>query len=270
VKPFTFILRGEPDQRLDCAPLVPERLAGLSTAEIARLPLNTTRKKITTGEMFRIRAGDLTSLRLEGGSERLDNIGEGLAAGSIEVEGHVGKAAGRHMSGGRLTIAGDAGPFAGSGMSGGRLEISGNAGDFLAAPFPGEIQGLRGGLVVVRGQAGERAGDRMRRGIIVIEKGTGDYAGSRMIAGTLIVMGSTGRLPGYLMRRGSLFLAEQVSLSPTFLPCGAFPFGFTRLFADHLKAESRAAARLLRGSFERYAGDMAVLGKGEVFVAARW
>jgi formylmethanofuran dehydrogenase subunit C len=218
--------------------------------------------------VFLIRAGDVTALRFDGGSERLDNIGEGLAPGSIEVEGRVGKAAGRNMSGGRLTIAGDAGPFAGSGMSGGHLVISGNAGDFLAAPFPGEMQGLRGGLIVVRGRAGERAGDRMRRGIIVVEKGAGDYAGGRMIAGTLIVLGPTGRLPGYLMRRGSLFLAEEPSLSPTFLPCGAFPFGFTRLFADHLKAESRAAARLLRGSFERYAGDMAVLGKGEILIAA--
>lgn len=269
MKPFTFTLRQEPDQRLDCAPLVPHRLAGLSTAEIARLALNTTREKITAGDIFHIRAGDLTSLRFEGGSERLDNIGEALAAGSIDVEGRLGKAAGRNMCGGRLTIAGDAGPFAGSGMSGGHLVISGNCGDFLAAPFPGEMQGLRGGLIVVRGRAAERAGDRMRRGIIVLEKGAGDYAGSRMIAGTLIVLGATGRLPGYLMRRGSLFLAEEPSFSPTFLPCGAFPFGFTRLFADHLKAESRTAARLLRGSFERYAGDMAVLGKGEILVAAR-
>ena len=268
MKPFTFALRGEPDQRLDCAPLVPHRLAGLSVAEVARIPLNTTRWKITAGEVFRIRAGDLASLRFKGGSERLDNVGEGLAAGTVKVEGPVGKAAGRNMSGGRLTVAGEAGPLAGSGMSGGHLSIGGNAGDFLGGPFPGEMQGLRGGLIVVRGRAGDRAGDRMRRGIIVIEKGAGDYAGSRMIAGTLIVLGTTGRMPGYLMRRGSLFLGEKASLSPTFLPCGAFEFGFMKVFADHLKMESRAAARLLGGSFERYAGDMAVLGKGEVLVAA--
>jgi formylmethanofuran dehydrogenase subunit C len=268
VKPFTFSLRGEPDQRLDCAALVPHRLAGLGPAEIARIALNTTKQKITAGDAFHIRAGDLAAIRFEGGSERLDNIGEGLAAGALDVEGPVGKAAGRKMSGGRLTISGDAGPFAGSGLSGGRIEITGSAGDFLGGPFPGEMQGMRGGLIVVRGRAGDRAGDRMRRGIIVIEKGSGDYVASRMIAGTLLVLGSTGRLPGYLMRRGSLFLGEPPLLSPTFLPCGTFPFGFARVLADHLKPESRAAARLLKGSFERYAGDMAVLGKGEVLVAA--
>ncbi|MEA2841877.1 MAG: formylmethanofuran dehydrogenase subunit [Methylobacteriaceae bacterium] len=268
MKPFTFSLRGEPDQRLDCAALVPHRLAGLGPAEIARIALNTTKQKITAGDAFHIRAGDLAAIRFEGGSERLDNIGEGLAAGALDVEGPVGKAAGRKMSGGRLTISGDAGPFAGSGLSGGRIEITGSAGDFLGGPFPGEMQGMRGGLIVVRGRAGDRAGDRMRRGIIVIEKGSGDYVASRMIAGTLLVLGATGRLPGYLMRRGSLLLREKPSLSPAFLPCGTFAFGFARLFADSLKPESRAAARLLKGSFERYAGDMSVLGKGEVLVAA--
>jgi formylmethanofuran dehydrogenase subunit C len=269
LRPLTFSLRGEPEQRLDCAPLVPHRLAGLSPAEIARIPLNTTRQKITAGDVFRIRAGDVAAIRFEGGSERLDNIGEGLAAGSVDVKGSVGKAAGRNMSGGRLTIAGNTGPFAASGLVGGRIEITGNTGDLLGGPFPGEMQGLRGGLVIVRGSAGARAGDRMRRGIVVIEKNAGDYAGSRIIAGTLIVLGRTGQLPGYLMRRGSLLLAEEPSLSPTFLSSGAFQFGFTRLFADHLKAESKASARLLKGGFERYTGDMAVLGKGEVLVAAR-
>jgi len=268
VKPVSFTLRREPDQRLDCAPLVPHRLAGLGAGEIARIPLNTTRQKVTAGDMFRIRAGDPTKIHFEGGSERLDNVAEGLTAGEIQFEGPVGKAAGRNMSGGRLTIAGNAGPFAGSGLSGGRLEIKGNAGELLGGPFPGEMQGVRGGLIIVRGSAGHRAADRMRRGIIVIEKEAGDYVASRMIAGTLIVLGATGQLPAYLMRRGTLFLAEPASLSPTFLPSGTFPFGFTRLFADHLRAESRAAARLLRGSFQRYAGDMAVLGKGEVLVAA--
>jgi formylmethanofuran dehydrogenase subunit C len=268
VKPLTFRLRAAPDQRLDCAPLTPQRLVGLSVADIARLPLNTTRHTLHAGDVFRIRAGDPGTIRFEGGSERLDNVGEGLATGSIEVEGAVGKAAGRNMSGGRLIIAGEAGPFVGSGLSGGVIDIGGDAGEFLGAPFPGEMQGMRGGLILVRGRAAHRAGDRMRRGIIVIEKSAGDYAGSRMIAGSLIVLGGTGGMPGYLMRRGTLFLAEPAALSPTFLPCGAFDFGFTRLFADRLKPESPRAARLLRRSFERYAGDMAVLGKGEVLVAA--
>ena len=53
-------------------------------------------------------------------------------------------------------------------MKGGLLEIRGATGAFLAAPLAGEMAGMRGGLVIVRGRAGERAGDRMRRGTIVI------------------------------------------------------------------------------------------------------
>ncbi len=268
MNPFTFGLRGEPDQRLDCSALVPHRLASLTEAEIARIPLNTTKQKITVGDVFRIRTGDLADIRFERGSERLDNVGEGLSGGSIRIDGPAGKAAGRNMVAGSLAVVGDAGPFAGSGLSGGRLEIGGDAGDFLGAPFPGEMQGVRGGLILVHGRAGRRAGDRMRRGIIVIERGAGDYAASRMIAGTMIVLGATGRLPAYLMRRGTLVLSESAALSPTFLPCGRFAFGFTAMLAQHLKRESRAAARLLKSAFERYAGDMAVTGKGEILVSA--
>ena len=36
---------------------------------------------------------------------------------------------------------------------------------------------MRGGIVVVRGNAGERAGDRMRRGPIVVEGAAGAFAG---------------------------------------------------------------------------------------------
>ncbi|GAC1334386.1 MAG: formylmethanofuran dehydrogenase subunit C [Beijerinckiaceae bacterium] len=269
MKPLVLRLKGEPEQRLDCSPLVPHRLKGLTLSEIARLPLQTTRENVFAGDVFRIRGGDIAAIRIEGGSTRLDNIGEGLTKGTIDVEGAVGKAVGRNMSDGRLTISGDAGPFAGSGLLGGRLEITGSAGDFAGGPFPGEMQGLRGGLLIVRGDAGDRAGDRMRRGIIVVEGSAGDHLGSRMIAGTLIVLGSSGRLPAYLMRRGSLFLAEAGMLAPTFMSCGSFEFSFARVFADRLRLESAPAARLLRRSFERYAGDMAVLGKGEVLVAAR-
>ena len=49
------------------------------------------------------------------------------------------------------------------------------------------MAGMRGGVVVVRGNAGERAGDRLRRGTIIVEGQAGAHAGSRMIAGTLIL-----------------------------------------------------------------------------------
>jgi len=268
VKPLVFALEREPDQRLDLAPLTPHALNGKSAKEIAQIELQTTREKIAVGDIFKIRSGDAQTIVFEGGSERLDNIGQDLKSGEIIVEGDVGKSVGRSMSGGNLVVAGDAGPYAGSALSGGRLEIAGNAGDFLGAPLEGEIEGITGGFLIVRGDAGSRAGDRLRRGTIVIEGSAGDYPGSRMIAGTLIVLGASGVLPGYLMRRGTIALANPPELAPTFVDCGSHELAFASLFARLLRPESRGAAKLFSSLLNRFAGDTAALGKGEILYPA--
>lgn len=268
MKPLVLTLKQEPDQRLDLAPLVPNLLDGKSAKEIAEIELQTTAEKVTVGDLFKIRAGSVESIQFDGGSLRLDNVGQGLKNGEIIVEGDCGKALGRGMSGGNLVVGGDCGPFAGSRLSGGRLEIMGNAGDFLGAPLEGEMEGVTGGLIIVRGNAGARAGDRLRRGTIVIEGSAGDYPGSRMIAGTLIVVKDCGVLPGYLMRRGTIVLANPPELAPTFVDCGIHELAFAGLFANLLRDESRAASRLLTRPLARFAGDMAALGKGEIFFPA--
>jgi formylmethanofuran dehydrogenase subunit C len=265
VKSLVLTLKHEPDQRLDLSPLVPRLLGAKTAKEIAGIELQTTREKLVAGDIFKIQAGEADSLVLQGGSSRLDNIGRDLKAGAITVEGNCGKALGRAMSGGNIAAYGDCGPYAGSAMSGGRLEIAGDCGDFLGAPLEGEMEGMTGGLLIVRGNAGERAGDRLRRGTMLIEGFAGDYPGSRMIAGTLIVLDGCGKLPGYLMRRGTIVLAGPPKLAPTFVDCGVHELAFAGLFAKLLRPESRAAARLLSRSLMRFSGDMAALGKGEIF-----
>ena len=130
----------------------------------------------------------------------------------------------------------------------------------------GESAGMRGGFVIVRGSAGARAGDKLRRGTIVIEGDAGEYAGSRMIAGTLIVCGTAGALPGYLVRRGTLVLSRPAALPPTFIDCGVHELVALRLLSAFLEPSSARAASLLRKDLRRFAGDMAVLGKGEIFM----
>jgi formylmethanofuran dehydrogenase subunit C len=121
---------------------------------------------------------------------------------------------------------------------------------------------MRGGVVVVRGRAGERAGDRMRRGTIIIEGKAGTYAGSRMIAGTLIVGHKAGPLPGFLMKRGTIVLGDGCSaMSPTFVDCGQHELLAMRLWVGLVEAYSQRAAALLRRPLRRFAGDMAVLGR---------
>ena len=267
MRPLVLTLRERPEQRLDLSPLVPHRLAGKSTADIARIELQTTRTRVTVGDTFRVRMGEAAHIRIENACDRLDRLGHGMTEGEIVVDGNVGIQAGRLMSGGRLTIDGDAGPWAASGMSGGTVEILGNAGDRLGGPLAGETTGMRGGIVIVRHDAGERAGDRMRRGTIIIEGAAGAYAGCRMIAGTVAIRRRSGALPGYLMRRGTIMLAEGAeAISPTFMDCGTHHLLALRLMATFVDAHSPRLAAQLKRTLRRLAGDMAVTGKGEIFL----
>ena len=268
MKPLVFTLRGPPEQRLDLSPLTAQGLAGKTLDEIERLEIQTTRIRVTVGEVFRVAPGDPASIHFAGGSERFDRVGAGMSGGSIVVDGDVGVEAGRLMAGGRLDVLGNAGPFAASGMRDGVVDISGDAGERLGGPLSGEMAGMRGGLVRVRGDAGERAGDRLRRGFILVEGRAGAYAGSRMIAGTLIVGKQAGDLPGYLMGRGTIVFGEAASaMSPTFVDCGRHDLVAARLMSAYVGKTSSALAALLTRPLRRYAGDMAALGKGEILLA---
>jgi formylmethanofuran dehydrogenase subunit C len=264
--PLVLTLREAPPQRLDLSGLVPHKLAKMTASDISRIAIATTREPVAVGDLFAIRMGDPLAIRFEGGSERFDEVGHGLAEGEIVVNGDVGLRAGRLMTGGRLVIAGHAGPWAASGLKSGTIEIGGSAAERLGGPLPGEVAGMRGGLVIVRGDAGERAGDRLRRGTILIEGRAGRNAASRMIAGTLMVGRSVGPLPGYLMRRGTLVVgAMPETPSPTFVDCGVHDLVAQRLLAAYVQPYSGVFDGLLKGSLRRFAGDMAAMGKGELF-----
>lgn len=265
-----FRLRAEPDQRLDVAPLVPDRLAGLSQEEVERLPLGMARTPVLVGDAFRVTMGGGEEVVIEGGSALLDGVGEGMASGTLVLEGDAGLRAGRGMRGGRLELRGNAGHWAASGMQGGAITIAGDCGDFLGGPLAGEVEGMAGGSVLVRGAAGARAGDRLRRGLVVVEGRAGDLAGSRMIAGTIVVCGEAGALAGSLMRRGTVLLgvSSARSLPPTFVAVERAEGGvFPALLARTLRPLSPDAAALAAGPAHRFAGDMASLGKGEILLA---
>lgn len=262
-----LVLRGKPDQRLDLSPLTPDRLAGLSPAAITALPLHTTRHRVTVGDVFHVHPGDPAEIVIEGGSERFDRVGEAMRTGVLTVRGDVGQQAGRLMAGGRLVIQGNAGGWAASGLRGGIVEITGDAGAFLGGPLAGERTGMRGGVVLVRGSAGMRAADRLRRGLVVVEGDAGAHAGSGMVAGTLVVCGGAGALPGILMRRGTIVLGGAADLSPSFVSAGQVELVFTRLLGRAVAAFSDKAATCVEAAGMRYAGDMAVFGKGELFVS---
>lgn len=269
MKPLLFTLKQEPEQRLDLSALTPDRLVRRTVQEIEAIDIGTTRVAVKVGDVFKVRLGDAASVRFDGGSERFDLVGAKLLPGfEIHVEGDVGAQLGRGATGGSITVAGHAGAYAASQLAGANIDIYGDAGDFLGAPLAGEIPGISGGRVIVRGSVGARAGDRLRREIIIVEGDAGEDLGSRAIAGTIIVLGASEGRVGYLNKRASIILAEARELGPTYVDCGAHNFGFARVYARSLAAESRGAARLLSRKLQRYAGDTAVYGKGEILIPA--
>jgi formylmethanofuran dehydrogenase subunit C len=58
-------------------------------------------------------------------------------------------------------------------------------------------------------------------------------------------------------------------MSPTFVGCGTHTLVAMSLMANFVGPHSRRAAVCLARPLRRYAGDMAVLGKGEIFIGTR-
>lgn len=266
---LVLALREAPAERLDLASVVPARLAGLSLAAIERLVIGTSVRPVSLADVFKVSGDPGETIVIEGGAATFDNVGAGLSAGTIVVEGDVGAFAASAMSGGRLEIGGDAGTSLAAGLSGGLAIVAGSAGDGVGGPRTGERFGMTGGLVVIGGDAGLRAGDRMRRGTIIAKGRCGDGAGSRMMGGTIWTDTGFGEAPGTLMRRGTLIAPSLATNPATFADCGRHDLVALRLLNRYVASRLGALApRPLPVSMRRLMGDLATIGKGEILLAA--
>ncbi len=269
MSPLTLVLKRRPARPVDLSPLTPDRLAGKGVEEIQGIPLRSGNQTLSVLDLFELSGGEPETLVIRGGSERLVGIGTGMSAGIIEVHGRAGDYLGRELRGGTIRVRGSIGDAAAMGMRGGYIEVTGDAGSYLGAAEPGAAEGMSEGVVVIGGRAGDRIGDRMRRGVVVIRGDAGDYVGSRMRGGTIMVMGRTGRHPGLGMRRGTIVLGRRpAALSATFNSSGLLKMEFLRLLFRQLANSYRRLA-FLRGlgpEAERFMGDQAYGGKGEVLV----
>lgn len=255
--------------RLDLRGLTPAALAGLDTAAIERLPLAQGRQMLPLAELFDVRVGgEGETLVFEGDLSHGDRIGWKLGAGCIVVEGSAGDHTGAGMTAGVLEVRGDARDLAACEMSGGELIVGGNVGDFAAAAQPGSLDGMRGGRLIVRGNAGARLGDRMRRGTVLVFGDAGDFLASRLVAGTIALGGRAGAHVGYGMRRGSLVFACTAPAVPaTFVPAVGEAPVFWQLLARDLAPHGGPFGELPGRPVQRHLGDLAAGGKGELLLA---
>lgn len=266
---LTLTLREQPGHALDVSLLSPDRLTGLETAAIGALTLQNGNRRHSLSSLFDISGDDAEELVILNSSRHLHGIGSGMSYGSIRIEGDAGDNLGQDMYDGFIDVTGNSGHWTASGMRHGMIQVAGSCGDFAGAALPGNRQGMRGGTLLVRGNSGDRTGDRMRRGYILIEGNAGAYCGSRMIAGTIAVLGKVGAKPGYAMKRGTLLLCEQPDELPATLgDCGVHNLGILPLLIKSLATLDSRFSDLDKENcrVRRYAGDLAVDGKGELLV----
>lgn len=264
-------LRNVLDQVIEIDGLTPDRTANLSAAGIASLTVFAGSRCAAVGDFFTVQGERSDRLHIEGDLTNVDGLGAGCAAGELLIHGSAGHRVGAGMMGGRIDVRGDVGDEAGLGMQGGALRVTGNAGDRLGAATAGAARGMTGGEIIVSGSAGREAAARARRGLVVIGGDAGAEAARAIIAGTLVVFGRTGANPARGSKRGSLVALGGIDVPATYEYACAYQPAYIRLLLTYLHRQYGVTvdSRALDGTYNRYCGDMASLGRGEILELAR-
>ncbi|HSI43411.1 MAG TPA: formylmethanofuran dehydrogenase subunit C [Methylotenera sp.] len=261
-----FTLKKTLQHALNCAALTPSNLADKSAAEIADTLLQYGKSKLRTDEVFDITGDNTQHIVFKNTNNKLEYLGANMSTGAITIEGDAGAYLGFGMKSGTIHCKGNTEAFAACNMAGGLLKIDGNTADFLGGASAGLRKGMRGGTVIVKGNAGDRVGDQMRRGLILIEGNAADYCGSRMIAGTIGIYGNVGQYAGFNMQRGTLLLTQAPQLHATLQNCGTLTLPFLSLLYPSLKQYETSFNKITSQRVQRFVGDAAVNGNGEILV----
>lgn len=263
---LTFSLKKPLQFAINCAALTPDALAKLPLSDIGAITLYHGKEAMRVDALFTLSGNDSADLCFKNSSAQLNYLGANMRSGRMVIEGDAGAYLGFSMQGGELHCLGNTQSFAACNMKNGQIVIDGNTGDFLGGAAAGLRKGMLGGTVLIKGDAGDRVGDQMRRGLILIEGNAGEYCGSRMLAGTVGVLGKVGNYAGFAMRRGTLLLTTQPDLHPSMQYCGQHTLPFLTLLFKSFGPYSKPFANLTSLRAERYLGDSANQGVGEILV----
>ena len=225
---LTFTLKSTLAFKLDCRRLTPNVLADLSLSQIKNLSLLNTKNSHKVSDFFEVSGENSPSIVFKNTNDQLDYIGHKMTSGQITIEG--------------------------------------DCGDFLGA-------NMQDGTIICQGSVGDRVGDQMQRGLILIDGKVGDYCGSRMIAGTIGVLGSVGKYTGFAMKRGTIILKKPVSaltnhsnFHATIQDCGTHTLPFLALLFQSFQTLPSKFSGLNNQRVQRFAGDLACNGNGEILV----
>jgi formylmethanofuran dehydrogenase subunit C len=262
-----FTLKKQPTVPLEAEVLSPEVIDGRAADAIRALPVFHGKHQCRLDDFFTVEGEGGDDLEIRGDARLVKWIGRGMSRGRITVTGNAGMHLGAHMKGGTIEVRGDASDWVGGEMSGGLIRIRGNAGGQAGAAYRGSLSGMTGGTIVIDGSAGLEVGMRMKRGTIVVGGPVRDFAGLQMKGGTIFLLGGAEIRTGAWMIRGTIVSLKPLPLLPTFAYACAYNPTFVRVYARHLQALGVTIPPQVReGSYQRYTGDTAVPGKGEILV----
>ena len=107
----------------------------------------------------------------------------------------------------------------------------------------------------------------MRRGVIAVGGQVRDFAGLEMKGGTIILRSGAELRTGAWISRGTIISLTPIRLLPTFRYSCTYNPTFLRVYARHLSTLGFAIpSEEQDGAYQRYTGDAAVPGKGEILV----
>src|SRR5262245_19889447 len=260
-------LREAPSVPLEAEALSPDTIATLTVDEIRALPVHLGKRPRRVDDFFEVEGDTSDELEIRGDLHRVKWIARGMTRGALRIHGNVGMHLGSAMSGGTIDVTGDVGDWLGAEMSGGTIRVHGNAGGQVGAAYRGAMTGMRDGLIVVDGSAGLEVGMRMKRGTIVIGGPVRDFAGLQMKGGTIVLRQGAELRTGAWMNRGTIVSLQPIPLLPTFAYAASYNPTFLRLYARRLAAVGcRLPYDECEGAYQRYTGDAAVPGRGEILV----
>ncbi len=265
---ITLTLKEHPSVPLEAECISPDIMASHDRDSIGALPVFLGKRRLRLDEFFTIEGDSGDEIEIRGDASRVKWIGRGMARGRIRIQGNAGMHLGAYMKGGSIEVSGNVSDWVGAEMTGGLIRIHGNAGGQIGAAYRGSMAGMNGGAVLVDGSAGIEIGMRMKRGIIAMKGPVRDFAGLQMKGGTIFLLGGAEIRTGAWMIRGTIISAKPIALLPTFSYSCLYQPTFLGLYWKHLENLGYSIPPALQsGSFQRFAGDASVPGKGEILVS---
>jgi formylmethanofuran dehydrogenase subunit C len=262
-------LREQPSVPLEAEVLCPDVMATLTHDAIAALPIYLGKRQLRLDEFFTVEGEGSDALDIRGDAGRVKWIGRGMTRGTITITGNAGMHLGAYMKGGAIDVSGDASDWVGAEMTGGLIRIRGNAGGQIGAACRGSLSGMKDGTILIHGSAGLEVGMRMKRGIIAVAGPVRDFAGLQMKGGTIFLLAGAEIRTGAWMLRGTIVSLKVLQLLPTFSYACTYRPAFLQIYAQYIESLGfPIPAEVTQGQYQRFTGDSAVPGKGEILVLA--